>query len=74
MSRKRDISLKNCYRYQFFVSDYDLKQFVKTENIFLTDQLFVFFQSTFKTFLGRGQWRNQGKGAEGTSALFIQVI
>ena len=51
MSRKRDVSLQN--RYQYFVSDYDLKQYVKT--FFEKPAVFFFFRTHSRFFLGRSQ-------------------
>ena len=51
VSRKRHVSMQNSYRY--FVSDYDMKQCVKT---FFKDQLFWFFRA-HSTFWGRSQWK-----------------
>ena len=67
MCQKRYVSICDCY--QYFVSDYDLKQFVKT---FFKDQLFLFFR-THSRFSGHSQWRNQGEGAKGTSVSLSRV-
>ena len=45
-----------------------------TRKSFWKDQLFLFFQSTLKIFLGRSQSRNQREGAIGDSAPFSQAI
>ena len=60
MSRKRAESQQNRYRYQYFVGDYDRKQYVKT--VFKRPAVFVFLEQT-QDFLGRSQLRNQGEGA-----------
>ena len=66
VSRNRGVSVE--YRYRYFVSDYVLKQYVKT--FFKRLVVLVFFRAHSKFFLGRSQLRNQGKGA---SAPFSQV-
>ena len=71
LSRRMDVSLQNRYRYRYFVSDYDLKQYVKA--FFEKPAVFV-SQSTIKIFLGRSQCRNQGEWDNGASAPFSQVI
>ena len=60
-AEERCISLQNRYRY--FVSDYDLKQYVKT--FFLRPAAFVFLEQSQDFFKGRSQWRNHGEGAKG---------
>ena len=44
VSRKREVSLQNRYRY--FVSNHDIKQCSLRENIFFNDQLFWFLKYT----------------------------
>ena len=44
MSRKKEVSLQNRYRY--FVSDHDIKQYSLRENIFFKDKLFRFLKYT----------------------------
>ena len=48
VSQKRDVSLQNRYRYRYFVSDYDLKQYAKTS--FKKPAVFVFLENTQEFF------------------------
>ena len=57
MSRKRHVSLQNHDWY--FVSDYDIKQCVKT----FFQRSVVLIVSAHIRFWGRSQWRNQSEGA-----------
>ena len=57
-------------RNRYFVSDYDLKQYVKA--FFLKDQLF-FLRAHPRFILGRSQWRKPGEGAKGASALLENI-
>ena len=56
VSRRRDVSIQN--RYRLFVSDYDLKQSVKT--VFKRPAVFGFLEHT-QDFCGYSQWHNQRK-------------
>ena len=58
VSRNKDVSLQNCYRY--FVSDYDLKQYVKAFN--KKTSAFVFKEHTqdFSTSQSVGQPGGRG--------------
>ena len=57
MSRKRHVSLQN--RYWYFVSDYDMKQYLKT----FFSKISRFNFGAHLRFLGRSQWRNQSERA-----------
>ena len=70
MSRNRDVSLYNRYRY--FVSDYDLKQSVKT--FFLKTSCFCFFRAHSRFILGCSLLRNQGEGFKGATAPFAESL
>ena len=70
MSRNKDVSLQKRYRY--FVSDYDLKQHVKT--CFKRPAVLVFLEHTQNFFLGRIQLRNQGEGAKRASPSFSHAF
>ena len=52
VSRNRDVCLQKRYRY--FVSDYDLKQYVKT----FFKRPAAFFRAHSRFIVVRSQWRN----------------